>query len=266
MRANYHTHTARCHHASGADADYVEAAIQAGYNVLGFSDHCPWPFKDWFTVPVRMDWDELPGYIQSIRALGEAHKKQLTVLCGLECEYFPQHLSTLEEMASQTDYLILGQHYDTTADVQSFIGDRPDLANSRKYLELCVEGLSTGLFSCIAHPDIFLLPFNEFSPELASMSRYLCRAARSMGIPLELNLYGVRKQVRQPWAGYPSGLGYPCPAFWRIAAQEGCTAIIGVDAHTPDALRDPELPLMAAMYLDALGIERVEQLRLGNKL
>ena len=24
---------------------------------------------------------------------------------------------------------------------------------------------------------------------------------------------------------------YPCPQFWHIAANEGCTAIIGLDAH-----------------------------------
>ena len=38
---NMHTHTTRCHHAAGEDREYVEKAIEAGYDVLGFSDHAP---------------------------------------------------------------------------------------------------------------------------------------------------------------------------------------------------------------------------------
>ena len=30
LKANYHTHTARCKHAWGEDKEYVEQAIQAG--------------------------------------------------------------------------------------------------------------------------------------------------------------------------------------------------------------------------------------------
>ena len=38
MIANFHTHTARCNHATGTDREYVEAAIRAGVKSLGFSD------------------------------------------------------------------------------------------------------------------------------------------------------------------------------------------------------------------------------------
>ena len=37
MKANYHTHTARCGHASGTDEQYVEAAIGQQFDVLGMS-------------------------------------------------------------------------------------------------------------------------------------------------------------------------------------------------------------------------------------
>ena len=43
MFANYHTHTARCRHASGEDREYVLAAVQSGVKILGFSDHAPFP-------------------------------------------------------------------------------------------------------------------------------------------------------------------------------------------------------------------------------
>ena len=46
MIVNYHTHTTRCNHASGTEKEYVEAAIETGLKVLGFSDHTPYPFPD----------------------------------------------------------------------------------------------------------------------------------------------------------------------------------------------------------------------------
>ena len=51
MKANYHTHTARCGHATGTDEDYVLAAIEQGFDELGFSDHVPWPYQDGYTHP-----------------------------------------------------------------------------------------------------------------------------------------------------------------------------------------------------------------------
>ena len=73
MFANYHTHTARCHHATGEDKAYVEAAIQNGFQVLGFSDHCPWIFSDGYVSPIRMTPDELDGYVTSLTALKKGY-------------------------------------------------------------------------------------------------------------------------------------------------------------------------------------------------
>ena len=44
-KTNYHMHTKRCMHASGSDEDYVLAAIEGGYEEIGFSDHSPWQYK-----------------------------------------------------------------------------------------------------------------------------------------------------------------------------------------------------------------------------
>ena len=45
LNANYHTHTARCRHASGREEEYIQQAISSGLKVLGFSDHTPYPFQ-----------------------------------------------------------------------------------------------------------------------------------------------------------------------------------------------------------------------------
>ena len=54
--------------------------------------------------------------------------------------------------------------------------------------------------------------------------------ANRLGIPLEYNLLGLQKTKK------PGTFGYPCQKFWQIAAEENVTAVIGVDAHSPQHL------------------------------
>ena len=78
MKANYHTHTARCGHATGTDEDYVLAAIEQGFDELGFSDHVPWPYQNGFSHPgVRMSVLQLSQYLNSVRELAERYRDQL---------------------------------------------------------------------------------------------------------------------------------------------------------------------------------------------
>ena len=117
MKANYHTHTARCGHAEGTDEQYVLAAIGAGYDTLGFSDHVPYPYKSGFAnVGVRMTMDKLPGYLRSVRALKEKYVGKIRILSGFECEYFPEYMGWMADMKAENklDYLILGNHYELT--------------------------------------------------------------------------------------------------------------------------------------------------------
>ena len=51
-------------------------------------------------------------------------------------------------------------------------------------------------------------------------------------------------------------LGYTTPHFWDIAAEEGVTCILGVDAHTPQQLQDPEFYDQCERFLDGLNIRR----------
>ena len=55
MKTNYHTHTFRCKHAVGDDEAYVLAAIGAGFDRIGFADHCPWPFASGYRSGIRME-------------------------------------------------------------------------------------------------------------------------------------------------------------------------------------------------------------------
>ena len=54
MIANYHTHTPRCNHAVGTEREYVENALEAGLQILGFSDHSPYIFPGDYYSGFRM--------------------------------------------------------------------------------------------------------------------------------------------------------------------------------------------------------------------
>ena len=41
-------------HAQGNEEEYVRRAIGAGFSVLGFSDHTPWPYTSGFVSDMRM--------------------------------------------------------------------------------------------------------------------------------------------------------------------------------------------------------------------
>ena len=86
MKANYHTHTERCKHAYGSEREYVEESIKGGLEVLGFSDHTPYPFPKNYTSRIRMDMDELDDYVDTVLALKKEYKSDIDIRLGLEAE------------------------------------------------------------------------------------------------------------------------------------------------------------------------------------
>ena len=47
MKANYHTHTPRCNHATGSEREYIEQGLKRKLEILGFADHSPQVFDDY---------------------------------------------------------------------------------------------------------------------------------------------------------------------------------------------------------------------------
>ena len=251
MIANYHTHTHRCGHAEGADRDYVEAALEAGMEVLGFADHTPQIFRKGYYSTFRMKPEALADYVGSIAGLKEEYRGRIEVLTGLETEYYPSHFGALMELLEQhpVDYLILGQHFIHNEYDAPWGGIcTGDKAVVRRYCEQSIEAMHTGVFTYFAHPD--LMCFLGDKGYYQDAVRPMCREARRLGIPLEINLEGVRKQKH-----------YPNMAFWEIAAQEACTAVLGSDAHRPWEVYSPEAEKKAramARYLGLKVLDRVE--------
>lgn len=261
MKTNYHTHTTRCHHATGSDEEFVLSAIKGGYQELGFSDHTPWKYRTGYISDIRMTPEELPEYVESLRSLREKYKDQISLRIGLECEYFPDYLHWLKGIIKeyQLDYVIFGNHHFHTDEKFPYFGRHTDTVDMLElYEESSIEGMESGLFAYLAHPDLFMRSYPRFDRHCKLVSRHICRTAARLNLPLEYNL---------GYEEYNDTHGIttiPHPDFWEIAAHEGCTAIIGVDAHNNQYLETPFYYDRATKILKELGIKTIDRIPFLN--
>lgn len=259
MLKNYHSHTERCGHAWGTDDEFVLAAIDAGFQVLGFSEHTPWPFADGYQeidTRQRIRVEELEDYIAAVQALKEKYRDRIQIKVGLECESFPQHFDWLKTIRPKLDYLILGVHCaDHDEHLTHYYARYNTPEQIKEYLRCTLTGMESGLFAYLAHPELCLGDYPVYDDVCKDMVHSICWKAKELNMPLEYNLYGIDKQGR----GRQKGLGYPCNLFWEAAADHGCTAIIGVDAHRPEHFNRQRF-LDTQAYLTSLGLNLIEEI------
>ena len=244
MTVNLHTHTVRCNHASGSEREYIENAIAGGLKVFGFADHAPYYFPGDYYSGYRMRWDKLEDYVTTVLALREEYKGRIDIKLGLESEYYPALFGeTLKRLqAYPFDYLILGQHFIDNELTGKYSGVRTD---DEQYLaqyvdEIC-EGIGTGLFTYVAHPDLvyFEGPREVFDNHYGR----LIRCAKENGVPLEINLLGIRDHRH-----------YPRDIFWELCGQIGAEACIGCDAHSADVAYDRPSYIIASGMVERYGL------------
>lgn len=247
---NYHTHTKRCHHAKGEDEDYVKAAIEAGFEEIGFSDHSPMIFPDGHESRFRVTLKETPDYVESIRALQKKYKDKISIKLGFELEYLPELFDEILAYLKQFDYdyLILGQHF-TDNEYEKYAHYSGHATNRVEHLDkyICqsLAGLKTGEFAYIAHPDV--INFTGDKSIYIERMTYFCREIKKLGYPLEFNKLG-----------YTDKRNYPNKAFWKIAADVGNDVIIGFDAHYPDSLKELDAYNEIIDYLKSLNITPID--------
>ncbi len=229
MIANYHTHTFRCHHADGTEREYIERAIEGGIRIMGFSDHIAFRFPDGYESDYRVHTSEVEDYFKTLRSLRDEYKNEIEIHIGWEMEYYPLYFDKMLENAVSwgSEYLILGQHFIGNEHPHGkYIGEgingEKELA---EYVDCVLEAIKTNKFTYICHPDVVLYTGDKAVYEREN--RRLCKAAAKADIPLEINFLGIRDHRH-----------YPNDDFWRIAGEEGCTAVFGFDAHRAEAAFD----------------------------
>ena len=253
---NFHMHTSRCHHAYGSDEEFVLASIRNGYQEIGFSDHACWKYDSHFKPHMRMTVEDFPEYKKQVLYLKEKYKDKIEIHLGLEAEYFPAMQDWLLQFCidEEIEYLIFGNHFYKSDELKIYFGNT-DPNYVQAYFDSCVEGLKTGMYSYLAHPELILRnTYLEWNQEIEAQFTKVCKLCKKMDIPLEYNVLGMQMNNKM---GY---ISYPHPKFWQLAAKIGCKAIIGMDAHQ---IRDLNRQLYeeARTNLEFYGIEIVDEIK-----
>ena len=229
MIANYHTHTFRCGHATGTEEEYIKRAIEGGIKIMGFADHAPAILYDGYKLGWRVQPEDAEDYFDTINALREKYKNQIEIYVGFEMEYYPEYFDKMYNYVKElgAEYLILGQHFIDEANIPHSAVAGHNEEHLVRYTDLVIEGMKTGKFIYVAHPD--MLNYSGDMELYRSEAKRLCEAAIELDIPLEINLLGINSKRH-----------YPNEEFLKIAGEMGCKMIYGFDAHDSYRAYDEE--------------------------
>ncbi len=225
---DYHTHTARCGHAHGTPAEYVEAARAAGLLAIGVADHLPLlPDPD---PELSMEVCELGAYVGEVLELKAAFPG--FVLLGVEADYRPETVSEVRSLleGQPFDYVIGSVHhlgdwgFDDPRQMEGY-GSREIDDVWIDYLELVGEAAESGLFTILGHLDLVkkfgYRPTRALNTEFDRVVERISRA----GVAIEINTAGLHKPVKE---------AYPSSAILQKLRTADIPITFGSDAHRPE--------------------------------
>jgi histidinol-phosphatase (PHP family) len=260
LKANFHTHTKRCGHATGEDEEYVLEALGMGLDELGFSDHIMLP--GFHEENVRGDYSLSADYFESIGKLKQKYADRLKIDLGFEAESFPLYFPYYKELleSKTIDYLILGNHSQMNEErkLTDYFAKITSPSDLYLYRDLAISALETGLFSCFAHPDYFMSSIQEADRDVIHVMQDLIGVCIELDIPLEINAAGIRNGLKKLGDSYR--YIYPTDDFFSLAGKMGAKCIIGLDAHAPEQISNEEANEKAILFARRHGLNVIERL------
>ncbi len=261
-KINFHTHCIFCDGKNTAE-EMVIAAIEKGFDMLGFSSHCMHPLNPEFYKPFDDIWHipsaNIKSYTEEIHRLKEKYSDKIKIYLGFEADYFesPIYGSAVPDKKLYSDfapdYLIGAVHFVNTdkgfytvdhhAEVikENLIklyskenGEIDGRAAVCDYFEAERAMLEKGNFDILAHPDLLrkrngeLKFFSEeeswYKEELKATAKAIAKA----GVISEINTGAIARGAMDDV--------YPSQAFLELLHENGVPVCINSDAHTTDGL------------------------------
>ncbi len=107
MLTNHHTHSLYSDGSSQLE-EYILAAIEKGFNLLGFTEHSPLPFENTFSFKEGNKEE----YITLIQSLKHKYSGQIAVYSAMEMDYIPEMSENFSKVKGEykLDYLIGSVH------------------------------------------------------------------------------------------------------------------------------------------------------------
>lgn len=256
-RVNYHTHTNYCKHAAGTAAEYAAQARRRKVEILGFSDHLPFPGNPY---GYRMDMEDLEAYCRDVGKERERYQGQMEVLCGFEGEYVEGQEDYYEWLYKENfcQYMLLGQHWFADGKGQVWqTGGVPSTEYYPLYVDWLLKGMRTGFFRAIAHPDLIFMNSYAWDKYCEIACDRLLEGCTAHNYLLEFNANGYRRGICRFEDG--ERFQYPHRKLWEKIARTSLPVIIGSDCHHPKQVYD-ETVLDAYREAEEMGLCLVTEL------
>lgn len=258
MILDYHTHHDRCGHAQGSLRDMIEAALAAGVDQLGLSDHSPLFFlpDDHPSPGMTMARSEFPAYVEEMRRLREEYAGRLDIRLGVESDYMPGWMERYNSIYAgyPLDYVIGSVHYFEGRHVfdrtRWEAEDADPLRTFTHYIGLVQEAARCGVFDIMGHLDavkgLGVVPDSPLTELWDETVRIIAEA----NLAVEVNTSGARKPARA-W--------FPSTDLLERLHRAGVVFTFGSDAHSPaQLLHDWEA---VTEYLRSIGVTQLATFR-----
>jgi histidinol-phosphatase (PHP family) len=252
--SNLHTHTCFSD-GSGKPEKYVKEAIRQGFDILGFSDHSPVPFKNSFAI--RNSDTAVKDYCNEIIRLREMYSgilPDLTLLLGLEIDYIPSITKPIDHYRKNFpfDYFIGSVHLvrnDDSGGLWFIDGPKASTYDSglqnifnndirrgvTAYFQQIREMVAIEKPDIVGHLDKIKMHnrgrfFSEEDPWYLGQVDETLEVIRDGGSVIEVNTRGLYKKR--------SDSLFPGPAILKKILSMKIPVMISSDAHRPHELSD----------------------------
>lgn len=242
-----HMHTPLCKHAYGEPEEYAKHGQEMGLKGIIFTCHSPMPRGFW--PGVRMGMDEFGEYVRIVTRAAKVFAGQLEVRLGMESDYFPGFEDWIAELHKMAPFhYCLGSVHWQGSDYQQRFKTGDVMQFRRTYFKLLADSAETGLFDCLAHPDLVKnykaeqWNFEEVRDDVAAA---LDRIAKT-GVAMELNTSGLMKSYEEMNPGLD---------MLTMMRERGIPVVVGSDSHRPS--RVGEHFIMGLQTLQKAGYDKV---------
>lgn len=210
--------------------EYVQAALKAGLQEIGFSDHIPMYFRR-PDPGYAMTETQLDEYVAEVARLGKQYPG-ITILTALECDYDRRHEAGLVRILKYFpwDYTLGSIHFvgdwgfDDPRRIEGY--QQWNLAHLyREYFSLVQAAAKSGFFQVMSHTDLIKKLGFRSTEDLSDIYEETARVYRDAGVAAEVNTAGWRA---------PIGEIYPHPDFLERCHHYRVPVTLGSDAHQPE--------------------------------
>ena len=227
-------HTPLCGHAVGEPLDYAKAAQVNGIDIITFTCHIPMDWEAFGQTGTRMQLVDLEHYMNMVRdASVEAKDFGVEILCGIEAEIYPDdsHMESMDIILSNYsfDFVLGSLHAHCPSYLQWLARNNvtSDPAKIDCYFKHLIEGVQSGRYDSISHPDVIRTygVVQSFDPSAhEAIIREFLQAVTEQDICMEINTSGLNKGDR---------LIHPDPLIIDWAGELGVKLTMGSDSHEP---------------------------------